>query len=90
MVQFFVFFFFWLELGAASSVCNVGDLDTVMRVDLRVDLNWLEDPDIGFIIFHHNFVHHVCLIHRVEDVGRRLRSELCGTDEQHRMIQLIT
>jgi hypothetical protein len=30
-------------------------------------------------------VHHIRLVNRVEDIGRRIRSELCGTDEQHRM-----
>jgi hypothetical protein len=30
-------------------------------------------------------VNDICLIDGVEDIGRRLRSELCGTDEQHRM-----
>ena len=73
-----------LELGAAGGVCNVVDLNTMPRVDLGVDLDTLQNPDIRFIFFHEDFVHHIRLIDRVEDVGRRLGSELCGTDEQHR------
>ena len=91
MVQFFIFIFsVYLELGAASSVCNVINLDTMTCVDIRVDLDSLQNPDIHFVFLHEDFVHHIRLIDRVEDVGRRLRSELCDTDEQHRMRMLIT
>ena len=74
----------FLEVGSASGVSNVVDLDTVTRVDVGVDLNRLEDPDIGYAFLDQNFVHHIRLVNRIEDVGRRLGSELCGTDEQHR------
>jgi len=74
-----------LELGTARRVCNVIDLNTVSRVDLRIDLNPLENPDVRFVFFHQDLVNDICLIDGVEDIGRRLRSELCGTDEQHRM-----
>jgi hypothetical protein len=59
-------------------------MDTVTLVDDGVDLDALQDPDVGFAFLDQNFVHHIRLVNRVEDVGRRLRSELCGTDEQHR------
>ena len=74
-----------LELGTTSGVSDVVDLDSVSSIDLGVDLDWLENPDINFGFLHENFVHHIRLVNRVEDVGRRLRSELCGTDEQHWM-----
>ena len=73
-----------LEPRAASGVSDVIDMDTVTLVDDGIDLNTLQDPDVGFAFLDQNFVHHIRLVNRVEDVGRRLGSELCGTDEQHR------
>jgi hypothetical protein len=73
-----------LELRSASGVSDIIYMDTVTLVDDGIDLDALQDPDVSFISFHEDFVHHIRLVNRVEDVGRRLRSELCGTDEQHR------
>jgi hypothetical protein len=81
---------FLLELGTTRGISDIIDLDAVSSIDLRIDLEWLENPDVSFVFFHEDFVHHISLVNRVEDVGRRLRSELCGTDEQHRMIYLNT
>jgi hypothetical protein len=73
-----------LELGATGGVCDIVDLNTVSRVDVDIDINRLEDTHIRYVFFDKDFVYHILLVDRVEDVGRRLRSELCGTDEQHR------
>ena len=62
MVQFFYFLFGELEVSAASSVCNIRYLYTVTRVDIGVDLDWLENPDISLIVFDQDFMHHVLLI----------------------------
>ena len=74
-----------LECRTASGVCDIVDINTVTRIDIGIDLNWFENPDISFVALDQDIVNDICLVHRVEDIGRRLRSELCGTDEQHRM-----
>ena len=76
------------EVGTARRVCNIINLYPVTRVDVGVDLDSFENPDIRFVMFDQDFVNDICLINRVEDVGHRLRSELCDTDEQHRMVLL--
>jgi len=75
-----------LELCTASSICNVIYLNAVLRVYVSIDLDRFQDPDIGLIAFDQNFMHNILLIDGVKDIGHRLGSELCGTDEQHRII----
>jgi hypothetical protein len=35
------------------------NLDTVMRVDVGVDIDFFENPDICLVVFDEDFVHHI-------------------------------
>jgi hypothetical protein len=70
-----------VPVSGAAAVGSSADHDAMRRA-IR-DL-WERMLPVGAVGLDEDFVHHVLLIDRVEDVGRRLRSELCDTDEQHR------
>lgn len=78
-------FFASLKPGTTSSVLNVRKMNTKESKYVRVNNDGNKYPNVRDAVFDYNTVNNVILVNRIENIGDGLGSEICGTDEQHRL-----